>query len=71
MAAFSLVLGERGSEGRRCGIFVQYSWMQHEHNYSAFPLLFCFFFFLIMVMSSEHVVLIAVVVPEKFGIREH
>lgn len=30
-----------------------------------------FFFFLIMVMSSEHVVLIAVVVPEKFGIREH
>lgn len=70
MAAFSLVLGERGSEGRRCGIFVQYSWMQHEHNYSAFPLLFCFFF-LIMVMSSEHVVLIAVVVPEKFGIREH
>lgn len=43
--------------------------MQHEHNYLAF-LPYSFFFFIIII-SFEHVVLIAVVVHEKFSIKEH
>jgi len=41
--------------------------MQHEHNYSAF---LSYFFFLI-IMSFEHVVLMGIIVHEKFSIREH
>lgn len=42
--------------------------MQHEHNYSAF---LSYFFFFLIIMSFEHVVLMGIIVHEKFSIREH
>lgn len=46
--------------------------MQHEHNHSAF-LPYSVFFFLIIIIQFvlAHVVLIAIVVHEKFSIKEH